>query len=85
MNTATPFPWTERASTETGETGFRSIFENAPLAAARCTRQGVIVEMNSAFEQSLDPGLAKKPSVHLYDLVPLEDRAAIESLLLEVV
>jgi two-component system cell cycle sensor histidine kinase/response regulator CckA len=85
MNTATPFPWTERASTETGETGFRSIFENAPLAAARCTRQGVIVEMNSAFEQSLDPGLAKKPSVHLYDLVPLEDRAAIESLLREVV
>lgn len=79
MNTATPFPWTERTSTETAETSFRSIFEYAPVAAARCNRQGVIVEMNSAFERSLDSSVAKKPCLRLYDLVPLENRAVTES------
>jgi signal transduction histidine kinase len=79
MNTATPFPWTERTSTETAETSFRSIFEYAPVAAARCNGQGAILEMNPAFERNLDPDVAKKPCLHLHDLVPSENRAVTES------
>jgi signal transduction histidine kinase len=61
--------------------GFRSIFEHAPLAAARCNPQGVIVEMNPAFEQSLDPSLADGRSLRLYDLLPPETRETTELLL----
>jgi signal transduction histidine kinase len=81
MNTATPFPWTEQADSKTAGSGFRSIFEHAPLAAARCNPQGVIVEMNSAFERVLDPVLANKHALRLCDLVAPEERSATESLL----
>lgn len=64
--------------------GFRSIFEHAPMPAACCNSQGVIVEMNSAFEQSLAPGLADQRSLLLSDLVAPENRDQAESLLREV-
>jgi signal transduction histidine kinase len=80
MNTATPFPWTEQNAAETTETAFRSIFEHAPFAAARCNWEGVIVETNLAFEQLVArPG--EKPALRVYDLVPPEDRGVTESLL----
>ncbi|MGA9257886.1 MAG: PAS domain-containing protein, partial [Candidatus Sulfotelmatobacter sp.] len=74
MSTATPFPWSELSVTENAETGFRSIFERAPIAAARCNPEGVIIEMNPAFEQALDPDLANQQILRLCDLVPAEDR-----------
>jgi two-component system, cell cycle sensor histidine kinase and response regulator CckA len=81
MNTATPFPWSDLSPTENGPPGFRSIFELAPMAAARCNREGVIIEVNPAFEQALDPDLAKKRALRLCDLVSAEDRDTTESLL----
>jgi signal transduction histidine kinase len=84
MNTATRFPWTEHNAAETAETAFCSIFEHAPVAAARCNPQGVIVEMNLAFEQFVALGPSEERFLHVYDLVPPEQRGATESLLGEL-
>jgi signal transduction histidine kinase len=81
MNTATPFPWTGPTAAENVRTGFRSIFEHAPLPAARCNPQGEIIEMNSAFAQALQAGLADQRPLWLSDLVAPDDREATESLL----
>jgi len=77
----TPFPWSELPATENTEAGFRPIFERAPMAAARCNPQGVIVEMNPAFEQAVNPLLLQQRVLRLSDLVPAEDRDTTESLL----
>jgi len=89
MNTATPFPWSDLSVEGHAGTGFRSIFEHAPIAAARCNRQGVILEMNPAFARALDhravdPQLAIKGSLRLCDLVSPQDRDTTESLLREL-
>jgi signal transduction histidine kinase len=84
MNTATPFPWTEQPAALAPETGFHSIFEHAPLAAARCNPQGLILEMNPAFEQALAPGFLDHRSLRLFDLLPPEDRETTELLLKEL-
>ena len=81
MSTVTPFPWSDLPATENTEAGFRSIFELAPIAAAHCNQQGVIVEVNRAFDQALDPHLAKQSVLRLIDLVPAEDRETTEALL----
>lgn len=81
MNAATPFPWPETSGTENTTTAFRDLFEHAPVAVARCNRQGVVVEMNPAFERSLDQGLAGRGSVRLCELVPKRDRDQTELLL----
>jgi len=65
MNTATPFPWSELAASEITGTTFRAIFEHAPIAVARCNPQGVIVEMNPAFERTLARTLARTPERNL--------------------
>jgi two-component system cell cycle sensor histidine kinase/response regulator CckA len=83
MNTATPFPWSGLPSTERAETEFHSIFRHAPMAAARCDAQGVIVARNAAFE-ALDPDLSSRKSLRLCDLVSPQDRDATESLLCEL-
>jgi two-component system, cell cycle sensor histidine kinase and response regulator CckA len=83
MNTATPFPWSDPPPTERAETEFYSIFRHAPVAAARCDAQGVIVARNTAFE-ALDPDLSSRKSLRLYDLVSPQDRDATESLLCEL-
>jgi signal transduction histidine kinase len=85
MNTATPFPWSELASEEPTRTTFRSLFEHAPVAVARCNRQGAIVEMNPAFQRTvartLDRDIAANTSLHLCELIPPEDRDKTEALL----
>ncbi len=81
MNTATPFPWTGQSAAETAGMGFRSIFEQAPFAAARCNPQGLIVEINPAFRQALEPALADHRSLRLHDLIPSEARETTELLL----
>jgi two-component system, cell cycle sensor histidine kinase and response regulator CckA len=83
MNTARPFPWSDPSSTERAETEFHSIFRHAPVAAASCDAEGVIVARNAAFE-ALDPELSSRKSLRLYDLVSPQDRDATESLLCEL-
>ncbi|MGA9508396.1 MAG: ATP-binding protein [Candidatus Sulfotelmatobacter sp.] len=84
MNAATPFPWTEHKAAETAKTAFRSIFEQAPVAAAMCNSEGVIVEMNLAFEHFVKLDRSEKRSLQVYDLVPAGRRGATESLLREL-
>jgi len=84
MNAATPFSWSGFSAAEREKSGFRSVFERAPLAAACCDPQGVIIEMNRCFEQTLEPHLATQPRLLLYDLVPTEERDRTESLLSEL-
>jgi signal transduction histidine kinase len=84
MNTATPFPWTEQIVAETTETAFRSIFEHAPVAAARCNSEGAIVQMNPVFERDIESGRGEKRSLQIYDLVLPEDREATKSLLCQL-
>ncbi len=81
MSRAAPFSWSEFSAKENAEAGFRSIFARAPIAAARCNRQGEIVEVNRAFDQALDPHLAKQRVLRLSDLVAAEDRDSTETLL----
>jgi nitrogen-specific signal transduction histidine kinase len=81
MNTATPFPWSDVSSENNTKTAFRTILEHAPLAMARCNRQGVIVEMNPAFERILDRSLADRPALRLGELVRPQDCDRTELLL----
>lgn len=80
MSAATPIPWSESAARGTGS-GFRSIFEHAPFPAARCNPQGIFLETNSAFDQMLARSHSRSQSQRLSDLVPLQDHAATDSLL----
>ncbi len=81
MNTATPFPWSDPTPGESPNTAFRAAFEHAPIAVARCNSQGLIVEMNVAFRQSLERGEATRRKLRLGELVHPQDRAKAESLL----
>jgi signal transduction histidine kinase len=80
MNSATPFPWPGLSTAEKAGTSFRSIFEHAPMAAARCNSHGVIIEMNSAFRRTHNSG-ADKRSLCLDELVRPEDWNRTEALL----
>jgi signal transduction histidine kinase len=80
MNAATPFPWSQ-LSTESTRTTFRATFEHAPVAVARCNPQGVIVEMNPAFERTLQRGVAGRGLLRLCELVRPHERDKAESLL----
>ena len=81
MNTATPFPWSDSPAGENPGTTFRAAFEHAPIAVALCNPQGLIVEMNPAFERTLDRGVATRRRLRLCDLVRPQDRDKTESLL----
>lgn len=81
MNTATPIPWPALLPEQNANTTFRAIFERAPVAAARCNAQGVIVEMNPAFELGLDRGVARGRVLRLGELVRPQDRGKTEALL----
>jgi signal transduction histidine kinase len=63
--------------------GLRAIFENAPMAFAALNRQGVVVEMNPAFEQMVRDSGATRP-LRLRDLVLPQDRDQAEFLLREL-
>jgi signal transduction histidine kinase len=80
MNAATPFPWSQ-LSAESTRTTFRATFEHAPVAVARCNPQGVIVEMNPAFERTLHQDVASRRLLRLAELVLPQERDKAESLL----
>jgi signal transduction histidine kinase len=84
MNAATPFPWSDSPSAASPGTTFRAAFEHAPIAVARCNPQGVIVDMNSAFERTLDRGVASRRRLRLCELVRPQDRDRTELLLREL-
>jgi two-component system, cell cycle sensor histidine kinase and response regulator CckA len=84
MNTAAQFPWPELSPSENTKTSFRAVFEHAPIAVARCSAQGVIVEMNPPFERALDRGVASRRCLRLCELVRPEDRDKTELLLREL-
>ena len=83
MSTANALRWTKTPATERTETSFGSCFENAPVAVARCSREGVITEMNPAFERSLGRNVASRSSLPLrfHELVSAQDRSKADSLL----
>ncbi|MHB8215659.1 MAG: two-component system sensor histidine kinase NtrB [Candidatus Sulfotelmatobacter sp.] len=84
MNTAAQFPWPELSPSENAKTTFRAVFEHAPIPVARCSSQGVIVEMNPAFERTLDRRVASRQSLRLCELVRPEDRDRTERQLREL-
>jgi signal transduction histidine kinase len=81
MNTATPFPSSDSPAGASPGTTFRAAFEHAPIAVARCNPQGVIVDMNSAFERTLDRGIASRRRLRLCELVRPQDRDKTDLLL----
>ncbi len=81
MNTATPFPSSDSPAGASPGTTFRAAFEHAPIAVARCNPQGVIVDMNSAFERTLDRGVASRRRLRLCELVRPQDRDKTDLLL----
>lgn len=81
MNTATPIPWPALLPEQNANTTFRAIFDRAPVAAARCNAQGMIVEMNPAFELGLDRGVARGRLLCLGELIRPQDRDKTEALL----
>lgn len=84
MNTAMPFPWPGPADAEHAETSFHVFFEHAPMAVARCNSEGVIVEMNPAFERRLNREEGSKSSLRFCELVHPQDRAKTDLLLRDV-
>src|SRR5712691_1219594 len=84
MNTAVPFPQPELSASENAKTTFRAVFEHAPIPVARCTAQGVIVELNPPFERSLGRSVASRRCLRLCELVRPEDRDKTELLLSEL-
>jgi signal transduction histidine kinase len=81
MNAATPFPEPNFPAGEDAATTFRAVFDRSPLAIARCNPEGVIIEMNPAFERSLDRGVAHRRCLRLGELVRPQDRARTDLLL----
>jgi PAS domain S-box-containing protein len=80
MLRAVPFPSTEFYRKGTSASTFRALFEHAPIAVARCDRHGTIVEMNPAFERTLDPAL-RRQGLRLGELLRPPDRERTELLL----
>jgi PAS domain S-box-containing protein len=81
MNAAIPFRSQELFAGEIAGISFRAIFERAPIAVARCNSQGVIVEMNPAFERTLDRSVAGRQCLRLRELVPPQERDNTDALL----
>jgi signal transduction histidine kinase len=54
MSIANTLPWPKPSPTGIAETSFASLFEKAPIAVARCNREGLIGEMNPTFESMLN-------------------------------
>lgn len=88
MCAAPTFPWTDLRS-EGVETDFRSIFERCPLPAARCDSRGIILQMNSAFEQILgidllNPEKSHSGTLRVSDVMASENHENTDRLLREV-
>lgn len=85
MNSTTPLPWPEISVGEKTATPFRSFFEHAPIAVARCNSEGTILEMNPAFEQTLDSAIDRRSLLRLRELVHPEEREKTDLLLRDLI
>jgi two-component system, cell cycle sensor histidine kinase and response regulator CckA len=83
MCAAPTFPWTDLRS-EGVETDFRSIFERCPLPAARCDSRGIILQMNSALEEILNPENGHIGMLRVTDVVASENDENADRLVREV-
>jgi len=83
MNTA-PFPALKIAVPETTETPFRAVFEHAPIAVARCNRNGMITQSNLAFDRTLDLDISAARPLALCDVLPAHARDKAGLLLREL-
>jgi two-component system, cell cycle sensor histidine kinase and response regulator CckA len=77
MSTANALPWPKPSSTGARETSFALLFENAPIRVACCNREGLISEMNSAFERTLN-GVAFR---WLHEAASAGDRNQVDAFL----
>ncbi len=85
MNIATPLRWSDSFAKNLPQNSFHCIFQNAPVAAARCDRDGIIVETNSALEQVLGLELLSHGPLSFFDLVPDVERGAAEKLFRDLI
>ncbi len=83
MSAAPTFPWPE-FDAQSVETDFRFIFEHAPIPAARCNQQGIILQMNPAFEQVLNRKKNLSDRLRVGDVVGSDDHETTDRLLREV-
>jgi two-component system cell cycle sensor histidine kinase/response regulator CckA len=83
MNAAS-YPAVKIAAPETTETPFRAVFEHAPIAVARCNRNGMITQGNLAFGQTLDIDISAARPLALCDLLPATARDKAGLLLREL-
>jgi two-component system, cell cycle sensor histidine kinase and response regulator CckA len=83
MSAEASFPWSSDPVQHT-ETGFRSIFEQAPMPAACCDAEGRILATNPAFDQVLEWKKLVRSSVRFCDLLPDEGRETAELLLCDL-
>jgi len=85
MNTATPFPWLALSpERNTGRTSFGEVFEHAPIAVARCNADGVILEMNPAFEQISGTEMGGGRRVCVSEMASARERDKVESFMREL-
>ena len=63
---------------------FHAVFDNAPLAAAQCDREGNVVAANAALEQLLGIDLASSGTLRLTTLIESEDPALTERIISEL-
>jgi two-component system, cell cycle sensor histidine kinase and response regulator CckA len=83
MSAAPAFPWPE-FDVPSVETDFRSIFEHAPVPAARCDQRGIILQMNPAFEQLLNKEKIRNGMLCASHVVASQDREGTDRLFREV-
>jgi two-component system, cell cycle sensor histidine kinase and response regulator CckA len=83
MCAAPTFRWTDVHS-DSVETDFRFIFGRCPLPAARCDRQGIILQMNSVFEQIASGKKRHNGTLRISDVVASENRENTDRLVREV-
>lgn len=55
------------------------------MAVARCNSEGAILEMNPAFEQTLDPAVDSRSLLHFRDLVHPQEREKTDLLLRDLI
>lgn len=79
MSTATPFPSQDRASRVDAALTFHTLFERAPLPAARCNRRGEIIEINPACERIFGDSGSSRRELLLWELFASQDRSSTQA------
>jgi signal transduction histidine kinase len=81
MHTATRISQATHPGLEKPFMDFQSVFQDAPFAAACCNHEGLILAMNPALKNCLNPELSLQSPLSLEVLLARTERAAAQSLL----